>query len=54
MRFRYLYVCREPDSTVITTKNKGTITVSCGRTCIKIDTHQALLPRPVTKGVFLG
>ncbi len=53
MRFRYLYICRKFDSTVITTENKRTFVAGCGRTCIKIDTHQSLFPCPVTKRMFL-
>ena len=52
MRFRYLYVCWEPDSPVIATKNKCVFAIGCSRAGIKIDTHQSLFPCPIAEGVF--
>ena len=54
MRFRYLYVCRKFNSTIITTENKHAFIAGRGRTCIKTDTHQSLFTCPVTKRMFLG
>ena len=53
MRFRYLYICRKLNRTFITAKNKCVFIPGSGRTCIKIDTHQSLLPCPITKRMFL-
>ena len=54
MRFRYLYVCRKFNSTIITTENKHAFITGRGRTCIKTNTHQSLFTCPVTKRMFLG